>query len=184
MARLALYCLLSTALLLLSLISRPGFASEADLERHYRLAGGDRIAIRVYGEDDLTVESRLGESGVINFPLLGELRVTGLTAGELEQLVARRLKGPYLVDPVVSVNITEYRPFFVNGEVNEPGAIPFQPGITLRKAVAMSGGFTERAKRGELQVISSGDGVGKPRSAGLDELVRPGDIITVKQSFF
>lgn len=159
-------------------------AASTELDRFYRLAAGDQIAIRVFGEEDMDFESRLGESGVINYPFLGELRVTGLTVGELEQLIIRRLRGPYLVDPVVSVNITEYRPFFVNGEVNKPGAIPFQPGITMRKAVAMSGGFTERAKRGDLQVISGSDEQGKPRAAGLDEMVRPGDIITVKQSFF
>ncbi len=159
-------------------------AADTNVKDSYRLGAGDEIAIRVFGEEDMDVKTRLGEAGTINFPLLGEIQVRGLTAGEMEQLIIKGLKGPYLIDPIVSVDITEYRPFFVNGEVNKPGAIPFQPGITLRKAIAMSGGFTERAKRDIADVISGNDPDSKPHKAGLDEMVRPGDIITIKQSFF
>lgn len=158
--------------------------STAAVEQNYRLAEGDRILIRVYGEDDMTVDTRLGDTGIISYPFLGDIQVRGLTVAELTQRIVRGLKGPYLVDPSVSVDIVEYRPFFLNGEVNKPGAIPYQPGMTLRKAIAMAGGFTERANRKNAEIISAaGDGQ-KVGSVSLDDIVHPGDIITVKQSFF
>jgi len=130
----------------------------------------------------MLVQTRIGESGVISYPFLGSLNVKGLTVGELEQVIVKGLKGPYLVDPVVSVNILEYRPFFVNGEVNKPGAFPFQPGMTLRKAIAMAGGFTERANRSGGDVLRGSDA--SPQALTLDMQIKPGDIITIKQSFF
>lgn len=152
--------------------------------QNYRLSSGDVIEIRVYGEDDLTVNVRLGDSGTINYPFLGELKVDNLTVAELEKRIAEGLNGRYLVDPIVSVAITEYRPFFVNGEVQRPGAIAYQPGVTLRKAIAMAGGFTERANRKSADVIRGGERTGQASAIDMDDQVHPGDIITVKQSFF
>lgn len=152
--------------------------------QNYRLSSGDVIEIRVYGEDDLTVNVRLSDSGTINYPFLGELKVDNLTVAELEKRIADGLNGRYLVDPIVSVAITEYRPFFVNGEVQRPGAIAYQPGVTLRKAIAMAGGFTERANRKSADVIRGGERTGQTSAINMDDQVHPGDIITVKQSFF
>jgi polysaccharide export outer membrane protein len=156
--------------------------AQAPVEQNYRLGAGDQVEIRVYGEDDMTVSTRLGDSGVISYPFLGEINARGLTVSELEQLIVKGLNGPYLIDPIVSVNIVEYRPFFLNGEVNKPGAIPYQPGITLRKAIAMGGGFTERANRSNADLLRTSET--KARAIALDEQVKPGDIITIKQSFF
>jgi|SRR5690606_116884 len=156
--------------------------AQQPVDQSYRLGAGDEVEIRVYGENDLTVRTRLGDSGSINYPFLGEVMAKGLTVGELEQLITKGLKGPYLVNPAVSVHIMEYRPFFVNGEVSSPGAIPYQPGITLRKAVAMAGGFTERANRSSAELLRGNEI--EARNIKLDEQIRPGDIITVKQSFF
>lgn len=166
----------------LGVLSGFAHAVESAVDQSYRLASGDDIEIRVYGEDDMLVRTRIGESGIINYPFLGSLTVKGLTVGELEQLITKGLKGPYLVDPSVSVNIVEYRPFFVNGEVNKPGAFQFQPGMTLRKAIAMAGGFTERANRSGGDVLRGNDA--KSQALTLDMQIKPGDIITVKQSFF
>lgn len=170
------------ALLLFGVLGSICHAADSALEQSYRLGAGDDIEIRVYGEDDMLVRTRISESGVINYPFLGSLTVKGVTVSELEQMITKGLKGAYLVDPAVSVNIVEYRPFFVNGEVNKPGAIPFQPGMTLRKAIAMAGGFTERANRSGGDVLRGGDE--KPQMLMLDAQVKPGDIITIKQSFF
>lgn len=156
--------------------------ADAAVDQSYRLASGDDIEIRVYGEDDMLVHTRIGESGVISYPFLGTITVKGLTVGELEQLITKGLKGPYFVDPAVSVNMIEYRPFFMNGEVNKPGAFPFQPGMTLRKAIAMAGGFTERANRSGGDVLRGSDD--KAQALALDAQIKPGDIITIKQSFF
>lgn len=170
---------------LLSAFYPLGWAHAAEpIEQNYRLAAGDHILIRVYGEDDMTVDTRLGDSCIISYPFLGDINARGMTVSDLTQRIVRGLKGPYLVDPNVSIDILEYRPFFLNGEVSKPGAIPYQPGMTLRKAVAMAGGFTERANRKSAEVIPAASGSHAVNTVSFDELVHPGDIITIKQSFF
>ena len=90
--------------------------------QQYELGSGDMIRIQVYNEEDLYLESRVSDSGTISYPFLGELRVEGTTPSGLEELITSRLKGDYLIDPKVSVDILEYRPFYVNGEVEKTGA--------------------------------------------------------------
>lgn len=165
--------------LMLSSIAPPAWAATADT---YRLGTGDEIRIQVFGEDDLSLELRLGDSGVIAYPFLGEIQVRGLTPAELESRLVDGLKPDYLVDPSVNVSVLEYRPFFIYGEVEEPGGFPFQPGLTVRQAVALAGGFTERASRRKIVLVGD-DG----RDVGivpLEHRVRPGDTLTVEQSFF
>ena len=150
----------------------------------YILDTGDMIRIQVYDEDDLYLEARVNNSGIISYPFLGELKVTGMTPSQLEKTITQGLKGDYLINPEVSVDIIEYRQFFVNGEVESPGGFPFQPGITVRKAISIAGGFKERAHKEKVFVIHENELRGGPLKAHLDDKVRPGDIITVEQSFF
>jgi polysaccharide biosynthesis/export protein VpsN len=150
----------------------------------YQLGPGDKIKVQVFGEDDLSVETRVGDNGTISYPFLGEIRVRGLTGQGLENLIVKRLKGPYLVDPMVTVSILEYRPFYVNGEVAKPGGFPFSPGLTVRKAIALAGGFQERANENRINVVREDDARGEGRPIGLDDQVMPGDTITVERSFF
>lgn len=151
----------------------------------YRLAAGDVITIRVLGEDELSKEKiRLTDAGSISYPALGELKVLGLTTGDLEKIVTNGLRGRYLVNPKVSVNIEEYRPFYVNGMVEKPGAYPFQPGLSVRKAASLAGGFKERASVNKIYIIRDGDPSHKMQKAELNSMIFPGDIITVEESFF
>lgn len=169
---------LRSFLLLFMLLALPVLAQQSG----YRLGPGDRIDIRVFGEDDLSISVLIGDAGVLNYPLLGEIQVAGLTVKEIEGQLTQRLLGDYLIDPDVTVSVDEYRPVFINGEVNKPGAYPFQPGLTLQKAIALAGGFTERASRGNIKLQSS---EGDERVAdGLMAIIQPGDVITVEQSFF
>ncbi|MFC6670567.1 polysaccharide biosynthesis/export family protein [Marinobacterium aestuariivivens] len=164
----------------LFLLSATTWAAEND---QYRLGSGDVISINVFGEGDLNLEKvRLNDAGKFSYPFLGEIAATGKTAAELEQLLVGGLKGDYLVNPRVSVRILEYREFFVNGEVKSPGGYPFKPGLTLRKAVAVAGGFTERASKSKFGLIRDGNDI--PQEAVLDTPIMPGDIITIEQSFF
>ena len=154
-------------------------------EGGYTLNAGDTISVHVYGESDLSFDRLLiGQNGRISYPFLGELKVAGNTAAELQQELIEGLKPDYLVDPRVSVSIVKYRPFFVNGEVKRPGGVDFQPGLTLRKAIALAGGFTERANRKQVLVIADKDPERKEQKVGLDYRVQPGDIFTVKDTFF
>lgn len=160
-------------------------ASDASLLSSYRLASGDVVSIRVLGEDDLKREKiRLSDAGTISFPIIGEIRVLGKRVAELEALIADGLRGKYLLNPVVSVTIEEYRPFFVNGQVEKSGAYPYQPGLTIRKAISLAGGFKERASKEKIFVIREDDKTQKPVKVDQSALVSPGDIITVEESFF
>jgi polysaccharide biosynthesis/export protein VpsN len=174
-----LLCLLA----LLVLCVAGGAASAADALQGYRLSSGDKVRIAVFGEQDLTVTERVSARGTISYPLLGELSVQGLTPGQLEELVVSRLRGPYLVDPRVSVSIEEYRQFFVMGQVNKPGSYAYLPGLTVRKAITIAGGFTERASRTKVFIVSEGAS-NQERHVGQDDQIGPGDTLVVKESFF
>lgn len=159
-------------------------ASPAGLST-YRLSAGDVISIRVLGEEDLSKEKiRLTDAGSVSHPALGEIRALGLTTGELEKIVADGLRGRYLVNPKVSVSIEEYRPFYINGMVEKPGGYPYQPGLTVRKAASLAGGFRERASVSKIYIIREKDASQRSQNADLNTLVMPGDIVTVDESFF
>jgi len=151
----------------------------------YRLASGDVISIQVFGEEDLSREKiRLSDAGTISYPVLGEIRVLGITAGDLEQFITNGLRGKYLVNPKVSVSIQEYRQFFVNGQVEKPGGYSYIPGLTVRKAISLAGGFKERADKGKIFIIHDSDSSQKSDRVDQGANVLPGDIITVEESFF
>jgi len=159
-------------------------------ENVYRLGAGDLISISVYDEPDLSLELRIGLSGTVSYPLLGDVEVDGLSPKELEMKLIEKLKGPYLVDPSVSVSIMEYRPFYVTGEVEKPGSYSFHPGLTMERAISIAGGFTERASKSRIYVVhdkadddSNGQSIQKVK-AKLSDVVRPGDVITIEQGFF
>ncbi|RZU47591.1 polysaccharide export outer membrane protein [Fluviicoccus keumensis] len=150
----------------------------------YRLGAGDKISITVFNEKELSIDVRLSDAGSFLYPFIGEVSARGLTIAELQRYLASQLSDGYLVDPKVYVNITEYRPFFVNGEVTKPGGYSYQPGLTVRKAISIAGGFTPRASLSKIYVIHEDDALGLPRQTTLNSQLRPGDIITVDQGFF
>jgi len=160
------------------------FAQNSELSS-YKLGAGDMISIRVLGEDDLKREKiRLSDAGTVSFPVLGELRVKGMTVGALEDYITKGLKGRYLLNPQVTISIEEYRNFFVNGMVEKPGGYPFSPGLTVRKAISIAGGFKERASREKINIIRDDDTKQMPRKVDLSTAVLPGDILTIEESFF
>ena len=150
----------------------------------YQLGSGDRINISVFGQDDLSMEIRLPDVGTINYPFLGELKLVGMTAAEVESLIYEGLLGDYLVNPSVSVSIIEYRPFFIDGEVKRPGGYPYQPGLSVNKAAALAGGYTERANRDKITIVRESDGQQFEFSVSVTDMIQPGDIVTVNQRFF
>jgi len=151
----------------------------------YKLGAGDVISIRVYGADDLSFESlRLTDAGTFSFPFLGEVRAAGKTTTALAGALTEALKGGYFVSPQISVTLIEYRPFFVKGEVKNPGSYPYQPGLTLRKAITLAGGLTPLASSRRITVIHEGDPDQKPEKASMDAAIKPGDIIDIGQGLF
>ncbi len=171
-------------LLFAAFIWSPAFARAPELST-YKLGSGDLISVRVLGEDDLKREKvRLSDAGTLSFPVLGEIKVKGMTVGALEEYITKGLKGRYLLNPQVTVAIEEYRNFYVNGMVEKPGGYPFSPGLTVRKAITLAGGFKERASREKLNIIRDDDPKQTPRKVDLNAPVLPGDILTIEESFF
>ena len=151
----------------------------------YKLGPGDLITVRVLGEDDLKREKiRLSDAGTLSFPVLGEIRVKGMTVGALEQHIAAGLRGRYLLNPQVTVTIDEYRNFFVNGMVERPGSYPYSPGLTVRKAISLAGGFKERAARDKISIIRDDDPSQTAKRVELNSAILPGDMLTIEESFF
>lgn len=153
-------------------------------QANYRLGIGDSIHIQVFQEEDLSLDARISDTGIIRYPFLGSIRVIGLTITQLEAQITKGLKGDYLINPRVSVSVVKYREYFINGEVRSPGSYSYAPGLTVRKAISIAGGFAERADKGQLYVLHENDADGKPDKITIDGKVRPGDILTIEQSFF
>ncbi|NQZ48903.1 MAG: polysaccharide export protein [Moritella sp.] len=149
----------------------------------YVLGPGDQIEFKVYGQDDLTVNTLLSNSGLINYPFLGQIKVTGLSVKKVEQLIYRGLVGDYLIEPNVYVHVTQYRPFYIHGEVNKPGGYSYQPGMTVNQAIALAGGLTDRASEEKVFIYKESD-KDKQINASLTYRVNAGDTITIEQRFF
>lgn len=151
---------------------------------HYRLGTGDVISVAVFDEKDLSLEKiRLGDSGVVSYPMLGDIQVKGLTVLELQQKLTAGLRA-YLINPQVTILVDQYRDFFINGQVNKPGNYPYQPGLTVRKAVSIAGGFKDRADKDAFVIVRESHDKQAPVKGNQGTLVEPGDIVTVEESFF
>lgn len=171
-----------TALLCLALLVTQ---DNAQADAQYQLSSGDIIKINVFGEPDLSfAEIRLNDAGTFSYPFVGEVDAKGKTPSEIRRLLTEELKKGYLIDPRVSVSVLTYREFFISGEVKTPGGYPYQPGLTLERAIALAGGLTERASTKRITVVRSADGERTIEKAALDTKVMPGDTITIDQGFF
>jgi len=149
----------------------------------YRLGAGDKLRVNVYNEPSLSGEFEVDGSGYVALPLIGEIYARELTVRELEQQVTAALEGDYLVSPRVSVEVTNYRPFYIIGEVNNPGRYAYVDGMTVMNAVAMAGGFTYRARESRAEIKRQGQEE-VDRNAAPDTPVMPGDVITIPERFF
>jgi polysaccharide export outer membrane protein len=151
----------------------------------YHLGPGDAVRIITFGEDALTGEFRVNDSGYVALPLLGSVRAAGRTPRELESAVGAALKRANLLrNPAVSIEVTAYRPIFVLGEVNRPGEYPYQPGMTVLAAAAVAGGFTYRAIQSYASVMRAGDGESIEGKATRRSLLQPGDVVTIYERRF
>jgi polysaccharide biosynthesis/export protein len=151
----------------------------------YHLGPGDQIRIITLGEERVTGEFRVNDSGEIALPLLGSVHAAGLTTAELERVISQDLvKAQLIRDPSVSVEVIAYRPIFVLGEVNKPGQYPYQPGMTVVTAVAVAGGFTYRAVEDRASIVRDIGGKAIEGRAVRETFVQPGDVITIYERRF
>ena len=172
------------ALLTLSLLIWVSFIPKSiAAQESYLLGAGDKVSIKVFGQDDLEIETLLGNSGKINYPFLGSIAIAGLTVKQVESFIEKGLKGDYLINPNVYVQVLEYRPFYIHGEVKKPGGYPYHPGMNINQAIALAGGLTERADEGNISIFKEGDKNNKQK-ASSEFPVNAGDTITIDQRFF
>jgi polysaccharide biosynthesis/export protein len=163
---------------------RPYGDLRASMDAPYRLASGDRLRVIVFGQENLTNSFSVDGSGNIAMPLIGIVHAQGLTSAELAGSVEARLRGGYLREPKVSVEVEAYRPFFVLGEVGASGQYPYINGMTAQTAVAVAGGFSPRGDQNGVDVTRNVDGHATTASVPLTFPIRPGDTVTVRERFF
>lgn len=150
----------------------------------YRLGPRDRVFVTVFNHAELGGEYELDGDGRFSMPLIGVVEAAGLTLPELQQLLISRLQPDYLVNPRVSIEIRNYRPYYLIGEVQSTGSFPYVAGITYLTAIAMAGGYTYRAKKDVVYVIRGKDPEQEEIKLDVNEKVQPGDIIRVAERLF
>lgn len=151
----------------------------------YKLGANDRVRIIVFGQPTLTSEYVLDGEGVLSFPLIGNIPANGMTTSQLQQAIAAKLSPDYLVNPNVTAEVMTRRPFYVIGEVHKPGNYSYVTGMTALHAVAMAGGFTYRARKGDFYIKrldKDGQLVRLVAKPGL--LIQPGDTVEVRERMF
>ena len=150
----------------------------------YTLDSGDRLRVVVFGQDGLTNSYVVDVSGDIAMPLIGSVAARGLTTDQLSSRIAGLLRQGYVRDPHVAVEVEAYRPFFILGEVTQPGQYPYVANMTVETAVAIAGGFTPRGYKREV-VISRNYGNQAYRfKTPITAQIQPGDTIQVEERWF
>jgi polysaccharide export outer membrane protein len=147
------------------------------------VGGGDKIRVTVFRHTDLSGEFQLDGAGNFAMPLIGEVKAHGMTTRQLETRIEERLEDGYLVDPQVSVEVLNYRPFYILGEVKSPGSYPYVNGMTVLNAVALAGGYTYRADHDDILLKRGGSNTAGMQVTG-DTSLMPGDVVEVRERFF
>jgi polysaccharide export outer membrane protein len=150
----------------------------------YRLDSGDQLRVSVFSLPDLPPNYAINDSGWISMPLVGAVEARGLTTDELEDRIEKELAKGLVRNPSVSVQVERFRPFYILGEVKQPGQYPYIPGITVLSAVSIAGGYTFRAETDYVSITRpKGEGAIEGR-APRQALVLPGDTIYVFERWF
>jgi len=150
----------------------------------YRLDTGDKVRVIVFGQDDLGGQFQIDDSGFIRLPLIGQLNAAGLSPQELEGRIAAALADGYLNNPRVSVEVTDYRPFYIIGEVNKPGQYAYVNDMTALNAIALGGGYTVKASDSKVYVRRDGQKEEIELPADSTTKIHPGDVVRVPPTAF
>lgn len=166
-------------------------------EGDYILSPGDTLDLMVYREPDLGMRSKIAKDGRVQLPLLGEVKVAGMSVRDAQEQIRKLYDADYLVDPQIYLNIASYtqRKITVIGQVSRPGSYELQgnESLGILEAIGMAGGFTRIADTKNVTV--------KRRTGDKTELIKvntkrlespeggsfqvlPGDILTVGESWY
>lgn len=161
--------------------SAPPIQSAAPHE--YLLGAGDKVQLEVYNDKDMSGQFEVDAGGQISIPLIGGVHVAGLTLRQAERSITDKLKsGQFVNDPNVSLNISQYRPIYVTGEVQKAGQFPFASGMTVLTGVALANGYTPRADPNRVEIIRAPDP--NPQAATEATPLEPGDVVKILQRWF
>lgn len=149
----------------------------------YRLGPGDRLRISVYGEEELTGEFVVGTTGVVSYPLIGDHPAGGKTVAEFTESLRTALQR-YVLRPSMSVEVLNYRPFFILGEVQNPGTYPYAGGLNVMNAVATAGGFSYRADTRRVFIKHANEVAEREYALTSTTPVLPGDTVRVAERRF
>lgn len=162
----------------------PAAAPGARYAADYVLGPRDKVRLTVYDETDLSGEYTIDGSGFVSLPLIGQVHAAGNTAAQLQAAVAGALAQGYLKTPRVAIEVSSYRPFYIIGAVNRPGEYPYVDHMSALNAVAMAGGYLPSASEGTLYVRHEGSSQEIEMPADQAPLIRPGDVVRVKNALF
>jgi polysaccharide export outer membrane protein len=159
--------------------SAPANASPA-----YTLDSGDKLRVVVFGQDGISNSYIVDAGGNISLPLVGIIPARGYSTQQLSAMIAERLKQGYVREPHVSVEVEAYRPFFILGEVTNPGQYPYVANMTAETAIAIAGGFAPRASKSKVELTRNAAGQQMHGDVPLGFALRPGDTVVVKERWF
>jgi len=163
--------------------------------KNYELSPNDTVTVTVFQEPDMTTSQQIARDGSISFPLIGRVVIGGLPLGAAEQTISKRLAEKYLVNPQVSITVTQYAPqsYTILGQVGAPGAYPIpyeEEAFTLPMAIARAGGNTRIGNLRNIRVNRRQDGrtiqytINMLSVQGQQFLIQRGDLITVQETLF
>lgn len=163
----------------------PSSMTASSVESTYRLGSGDKFRLNVFNEPTLSGgEYSVNGEGEASLPLIGPVTVGGLTMREAETAITQRYAAGYLAAPRVNIDVTQYRPFYILGQVGTPGEYPYADGMTLLNAVAKAGGFNYRAAQRQVYIRHSGENHETLVQVAPDTPILPGDTVRVVERFF
>ncbi|HYE50101.1 MAG TPA: polysaccharide biosynthesis/export family protein [Azospirillaceae bacterium] len=151
----------------------------------YRIEPGNRVRIIVFNEQNLSGDFTVDHTGNISLPLVGSIPASGVTAKVLMERIQERLRREnYMQEPNVAVEVQTFRPFYVLGEVRQPGEFPYTTGVTVLSAIARAGGYDYRAMQNEVVLVRQVEGEQKEFRATERTPLLPGDIVKVMEKRF
>lgn len=164
---------------------RPQDAASAQISlAAYQLGPGDQLRISVFGEGDLTGQFVVSPQGVVAFPLIGDVPAVGLTVEAFTRRLEERLASGFVRQPKANVEVVNYRPFFILGEVGKPGTYPYASTMTVMNAVATAGGFTYRADTRRVYIKHGSELAEREYRLTSATMVQPGDTVRIAERRF
>lgn len=154
------------------------------LNEPYHLDAGDKVRVTVFEQEALTNTYAVDKGGYLSMPLVGTVPARGRTAKELEATISQKLRDGFLQNPDISVEVDQYRPFYIMGEVGIGGQYTYVPGMTAQNAIAVAGGFSARAQQKTVDITRQINGRVLTGRVLTSDPILPGDTIFVRERLF